>query len=1155
MIADWVVVLTAFATICGLFALAHYGDTAGRRFVDGRARPWIYALTLSIYCSSWTFYGSVGLAATRGFDFVPIYLGPILMMAFGYRFLRRIVTIAKAQNSTSIADFTAARYGKSEAVGVVTAVIAWIGVTPYVALQLKAIATSLSTVLGQTQASGGAGWTPLFIALVLAGFAMAFGTRRIDAREHQDGLMLAVAVESVVKLLTFLAVGAFVVWGMFGGLGDLWRQAEAAPRLAAVFTRPPDVATWVSGIALSAFAVVLLPRQFHVMIVEHRDERDLAAARWLFPLYLVAINVFVAPLAIAGGLRLVGGAIDPDMTVLALPLQAHAGLIALVAMIGGFSAAAAMVVVASVALSIMLSNVIAVPALLRLQARFHARPWRHVGEHILTIRRLAILCLLLAAFAYNRVAGEAALASTGLLSFAAIAQVAPAFLGGLVWRRANARGALAGMLVGTLLWGVLLLAPALDPAMAGHALNAFAPRLHADLFLNGVFVSLAGNAAAFVVLSLTRPASAIERLQADVFIGASGVHATPTFRPGRFGVSAAQLEGAVARYHGADRTREAFRDFLERRTDGPVLGDEADLPLLRFAEHLLASAIGAPSSRLVITQILRGRAMSHRDALDLVDAASAAVQTDRDLLQHALDFARQGITVFDRDLRITCWNREFRELYHLPADFLHVGMPIVDILRYNALRGLYGPGPTEAFVEARLDGLTKEVVPVRLRLYPSDDVVEIRSARMPDGGVVTTYTDVTATVRAEEALEATNETLEQRVRERTDELVALNDALADAKHRADEANQSKTRFLAAASHDILQPLNAARLYAGALLERAPHGLADLAQNVDCSLDAVEEILTALLDISRLDAGATRAELSTFAIQDVLAQLRIEFAPIARERRLDLRFVDCALWVRSDRRLLRRLLQNLISNALKYTPRGRVVVGCRRTGGALRVEIWDTGLGIPDHQHAIVFREFERLECPSHAAPGLGLGLSIVERIAAVLDHPVTLVSRVDHGSMFGVTLPRAAAVQRAPAPAAGRVAWGAQALAGQLVLAIDNEPTILAGARALLEGWGCTPVTASGLGEACAALDAMGREPDVALVDYELGGIDGLATIAALRARPGADFTAVLVTADRSPAIRERAEAADIIVLYKPLKPAALRALMHQTRVTRGAAE
>ncbi len=1172
MIPGWVAVLTALIYLCALFAVAHYADTSGRRFVSGRARPVIYALTLGVYCTSWTFFGSVGLASSRGFDFLPTYLGPIVVFGLGYPFVRRLARLAHAQNITSVADFVAARYGKSGQVAALVALIAVIGIVPYIALQLKAISQSLAMVLdsieaGRTVAGGQAPENvAIGVAAVLAGFAMAFGTRHIDATEHQDGLVFAIAVESLVKLLAFLVVGAFITWGMFDGLGDLLARAEAVPAAIAAFERPPDVTFWATNFLLAACCVLLMPRMFHVAVVENRDERDIRSAAWVFPLYLVAINLFVIPMVLAGNLVFPDGAIDRDMTVLALPLEAKFPIIALIAMVGGLSAATAMVVVECVALSIMVSNDLIMPLALGGGApRFISR---HPGAAILIVRRLAIILMLTLGYLYLRSSTEAGLVSIGLLSFAAIAQIAPAFIGGLFWSRATARGAMGGLATGLLAWAYTLFLPTLAQGsdtianLVEHGPIGIEWLRPAAMFglelpslVHGVLISLTANVIAFAGFSLTRAPTAIEQVQADVFVGAGGAPAGIGARPWRGTVTVAELEETVALYLGAEPTRAQFDAFLSSSGVARAPGLEADIHLFRFAEHQLAAAIGASSSRLALSLLLRRRTLSREAAFRLIDEASSALQYNRDMLQQALDFARQGITVLDADMRLICWNREFRDLFDLPPERLRVGVEMDEIVRHNAARGFYGPGPVNELVGARLRALVDVGEPSRLRLRHSGEVVEIRSARMPGGGLVTTYTDITEQVEVEEALAATNETLERRVRERTDELLRLNAELARAKAEADEANLSKTRFLAAASHDILQPLNAARLYASSLVERiaanprvAPE--AGLARNLDASLESVEEILGALLEISRLDAGAMKVEISDFRVEDILGQLRIEFEPIAREKGLSILFAPCSLSVRSDRRLLRRVLQNLVGNAVKYTSSGRVLVGCRRRRERLEIQVLDNGRGIPAAQQRHVFREFARLRTTAGEAPGIGLGLSIVERISKVLDHPVHLRSTPGRGSLFSVTAPLAAgrAAARGDARAGPKLA---APLSGLRVLAIDNDPRILEGMNALLSGWGCDVWLAEGLARARAAIAAAGGAPDVVIADFHLDDGDGLQAIAGLRADHGEDLPAVLLTADRTTEIGQRAEELGAHVLHKPLKPAALRALLSQWRVAR----
>ncbi len=446
--------------------------------------------------------------------------------------------------------------------------------------------------------------------------------------------------------------------------------------------------------------------------------------------------------------------------------------------------------------------------------------------------------------------------------------------------------------------------------------------------------------------------------------------------------------------------------------------------------------------------------------------------------------------------------------------------------------------------------------PHRERIADRDLVLEIRSALMPDGAIVTTYTDITASVAAADELEQANERLEQRVFDRTQELTRLNDELARAKAEADEANLSKTRFLAAASHDILQPLNAARLYATSLVERygeGPEG--SLVRNVDASLEAVEEILGALLDISRLDAGAMKPELTSFRIDDLFRQLAVEFAPAAEARHLRLTFVTSSFSIRSDRRLLRRVLQNLISNAIKYTQNGGVVVGVRRgKTGKLRLQVYDTGLGIPQNKQKSIFKEFQRLEQGAKIARGLGLGLSIVERIARILGHRLEITSRLGKGSCFSIELPVAMGLPTL-AETPGTASPAAAQLSGLVVLAIDNEPKILDGMVMLLTGWQCTVAQGLDLRSAMVDLNERKLVPDVIIADYHLDNANGLDAVTQLRWRYGSELPAILLTADRSPEVRAAAEDKEIVLLNKPLKPAALRALLAQWRVRKLAAE
>lgn len=1155
------VVFSALAYVTLLFAVASLGDRRAARKGKGNPRPFIYALSLAIYCTSWTFFGSVGMAAERNFEFLAIYIGPVLVFLFGHRLLARITRLAKGERITSIADFLGARYGKSFAVASIATGIAVIGAIPYIALQLKAISSSVSLMV-EHYTGAPPSFDPfvsdisLIVAMLLALFAVLFGTRHADATEHQDGLVLAVAVESVVKLAAFLAVGMAVTFLLFDGPGDMLARFAATPAVGDAMDYQTSLGTWLVVSGLSACAIIMLPRQFYVMIVEYRGESELRMAKWLFPLYLVAINVFVLPIAFAG-LTLIGESTSGDLYVLSVPLLGGHDALAMAAFIGGLSAATAMVIVASVALSIMVSNDLIIPVFVRRLLTSRPGEDEDWSALILNIRRASIFIILFAAFLYYRQSTDnARLASIGLLSFAAIAQFAPAFFGGMMWRGANARGAALGMVAGIATWFYTLLFPSIaspDNAIVLHGLFGFEGLRPQALFgtvaepLNhGVLWSLSINALCFVLGSLSRAARPLERIQASIFAPRDAAP-VPSLRRFRTTVTVNDLKDTIGRYLGVERTERSF-ETLHKSMGTKLSGNEpASMDVVRFSEQLLASAVGSSSARLILSLLLKRNDGSSRDAYRLLDDATEALQHNRDLLQTAFDQVEQGITVFDANFRLTSWNRQFRALFALPDEMGQVGVSVDQILRLLAERGEIEP-VTHA---AALDRLTKFGSAWSMELKKSRRIVEIRSNPMPDGGVVVTYADITGRVEADLALKRANESLEQRVRDRTVELTRVNEELAQAQMLAEEANLGKTRFLAAVGHDILQPLNAARLYSAALIEKAASSrFAAEAGNIESSLDSVETILGAVLDISRLDAGAMKPADSVFEIGPLLKQIGTDFLPTAREKKLDLIIVPSSLRLRTDRNLLRRLIQNLVSNAIKYTRRGRVLVGVRRRGELAEIQILDTGIGIPDDKLPSVFGEFTRLEGGKREAPGLGLGLSIVDRLARVLRAELRASSVAGEGSRFSVLLP---VTNELPAalPSLGPASPGRSfGLQGIRVLCIDNDDRILAGMRTLLEGWGCVVETVSS-----AVAIAAANRPDVLLADYHLDDGTGLQAITTARDLFGETLVAVLITADRSADVRTAASALDVPVLNKPVKPAALRSALARVRKLGEAAE
>lgn len=1163
------IILVALGYVGGLFVIAWTGDRVLLGSPPGSSgRPLMYALSIAVYCTSWTYFGSVGLSARTGYDFVPVYLGPILMFTLGLPLLMRIVRVAKGQNITSVADFIAARYGKSQTVAALVTLVSVVGSLPYIALQLKAVSVTMEALIGGRDLVPVALQRSIFddtaflITVALSAFAILFGTRHGDATEHQQGLILAIATESLVKLAAFLAVGMFVMFAMAGGPAELFAKAADHVKTSEVFGRSFNGGTWLTVTFLSVVCIVLLPRQFHVAIVENNSESELRRAAWLFPLYLVLINAFVVPLA-ASGLLFLPPASDPDFYVLTLPLSAGAEWMTLIAFVGGLSAATAMVIVESIALAIMLSNGVIIPLLVR----YHVAEFVAHGDMarlLLTIRRVAIIVVLFLAYLVFSALGESqGLAAIGLVSFAAIAQLAPAFFGGLFWAKGTSRGALAGISIGFLVWAYTLLLPWIAKAgLLASAIIDDGPfgltllRPQALFFLefepltHGVLWSIGANIVAYVMVSLLRTPTPVERIQAQQFLSdehfRSALHSAPSLRPWRSPITIDDLQTTVARYLGEERTARSFSDYASSNGLLLVPTNKADIQIIRFAERLLASSIGAASSRLVLGLLLGRANVTGQNALRLLDDASEALHYNRDLLQSAIDQVRHGLSVFDKDMRLICWNRQFREILALPADLSKVGIPLDRILHAMAERGDFGPGDPKELVSQRLLRLAVTRETFQERLDGGRRVVEIRTSPMPQGGIVTTYSDVTDRIAAANALARANETLERRVRERTAELLEVNAALAVAKAKADEANLDKTRFLAAASHDIMQPLNAARLYVQSLSECSLDAQSmKLVRNVDASLNAVEEIFSTLIEISRMDARRVEIEITDFALSGIFEQLKLEFEPVARERGLEFIVLSTKAWVRSDRRLLRRVLQNLVSNAVKYTRSGKVILGLRRRGGMAVLQVLDTGPGIPEDKHRLIFREFQRLEGAGSSERGLGLGLSIVDRICLMLNHHLELSSTAGKGSVFSVVVPFAAARDPQPQGPAPRIPPRKIAFPeGSSILCIDNEPAVLAGMETLLEGWGCRVATAASISEALETANGMSAPPDIILADYHLDLGTGLAAIAAVRNRFGSNIPAIIITADHTAEVERLVREAGCAILRKPLKVAALRALM-----------
>ncbi|MFU1520540.1 ATP-binding protein [Vreelandella alkaliphila] len=683
MRTDAVILGTAFGYLALLFVVAAWGD---RRAEQGRSligSPTVYALSIAVYCTAWTFYGSVGRAADHGPSFLLIYLGPTLAMLLAPVVIRKTVRIASRQRITSIADFISARYGKSTSLGALVALMALICITPYIALQLKAITVSHAILVNYPNTADATlvderFWLDksLWVALVLAVFIILFGTRHLDASERHEGMVAAIALESLVKLIAFMAVGIFVVFVLYEGPSALFASVATMPEVAekmGLESVPGGATGWAGMLILAFLAFLTLPRQFQVLVVENVDEQHLARASWLFPLYMLLINLFVIPIAFAG-LLLGAGAGDSDSFVLTLPLSAGLEGLPLLVFIGGLSAATGMVIVETIALSTMVSNQLIMPLLLRTQ-RLHLSTSGELAGWLLGIRRIAIVLILLLGYLYHALIGDSySLVTIGLVSFAGVAQFAPALLIGLYWRGATRQGATAGLIAGFLVWCYTLLLPGfaqsgwLDATFLTQGpwgISWLMPyRLFGledwDIYSHALLWSMLANVGLLIGVSLFSRPTPLEQTQAALFTGAlhPNLQTTSLWR-GQ--TTQGALKELLIRYLGNQVTHRVFNQSINKsdyRSDEPATAD-----LITRSEQALAGSLGSASARVLINSVVRGEALDLESILSILDTTSQTLEYNRRLEQKS-----QELVAVSDELRSA--NEQLRELDRLKDEFV-----------------------------------------------------------------------------------------------------------------------------------------------------------------------------------------------------------------------------------------------------------------------------------------------------------------------------------------------------------------------------------------------------------------------------------------------------------------------------------------------------
>ena len=1168
MFSNWLLVSVSIGYIGLLFLIAYLGDKYKNR-LKVKQQTIIYALSLGVYCTSWGFLGTTAQAANHSFTYFSVYLAPILLFVFAWPFIQRIIKTSLQLKITSIADLLSARFGKSQNLAVIITLVVLIGTMPYIALQLKAIIYSYQ-ILQET--SDLPLWQlGLIVSIILSVFTIIFGIRTIDITERHPGVMVAIAFESLVKLIAFLAVGLFVCFFIYDSPMTIWELSKDSISLEEQFSGNSLIGLFgLLIIGISAF--LCFPRQFQVMFVEIKDEKSSSMARWLLPIYVLVFAFFAGPLGLAGKLNY-GDSLEADAYVLFLPAFNGQLWLSLFAFLGAVSAASSMVIVTTIALSTMLSNEIVFPLMFKFSRQQHHN-FHHFQSQLLLIRKALVLVVVFLSYGLLLISPPDTLSSLGEVAFGAIAQIGPALFVAFYWRKETLAGVIAGISSGFIIWATFNLLPQLG--LYNH------PLLNSDLPKTTVvtLVGLLVNVITLCFVSLLTGQSIREQMQSKFFY--KDRKKTQWSLPIQPKVDIVELEFLVARFIGQEKASSCFKKF--HSTHKSNNNKEYNEAVLFHAETTLARVLGSASAKLVTSLAVSSRGIAFDQVAKLVeDNSSQQLEFSRTVLQSAIENVSEGISVIDSDLKLVAWNKRYLDIFNYPDNFIYIGCPVSQLVHFNISQQGYFIQDIDLQVEKRIqymkDG-SRHNSEYKLKNGKS---IHIEGNPIPGGGFVMIFSDITKYRQTEKVLKDENSDLESRVRFRTaelehanKELAMANYELAQAQEKAEQAHVKKSQYLKACSHDLLQPLSAARLFSSSisLSPRVTDDEREQIKQIDNSLEIANSLLLDLNEIARIESGNITPSIAPVEVKQLFSMLTSEFNALTDEYQVEFHCQPSKLYIASDITLLARIIQNFLSNAFRYAhtseknTQSKVLLGCKRQGRNLAIQVFDNGPGIPKDKQQQVFEQFTQLNSSNVIGPkGLGLGLNIAQSLAKILKHRITLKSQEGSGCLFSVNVPIVSATTAIKEKVMPSASMSLQSVG---VLCIDNEQSILNGMSKLLDAWQCNVFTAINAQQAKEVYAQHEDEIDILLVDYQLTAvkneninidtnavlnknngeqlsdneINGIVLIKQLRAMSQYSLPAVLITATTDENLMAQAKQNNMGYLRKIIKPIALRSLM-----------